>query len=142
MNRFGFSASILLTAFAAVVPLAASAQSIPPYVTAAIADPARGKDSDADARRHPAELAVFAQVKPGDTVVDLIPGGGYFTRIFSQIVGPKGHVYAVWPDEYANADADELPLTQALANDPHYANVRVLYEPAAQFHIPRQADVV
>jgi predicted methyltransferase len=142
MIRFGFSASILLVAFAAMAPLAAFAQAIPSYVTAAIVDPARGKDSDADARRHPAELAVFAQVKPGETVVDLIPGGGYFTRIFSQIVGPKGHVYAVWPNEYAKEDSDEVPLTQALAKDPHFANVTVLFEPAAQFTIPVKADVI
>jgi predicted methyltransferase len=114
----------------------------PAYVTGAIADPARVKDAEADARRHPAELAVFAGIKPGDTVVDLIPGGGYFTRIFSQIVGPKGHVYAIWPTEYAKVDSDETPLIQALVKDPHYSNVTMLTQPAAAFAIPGKADVV
>ena len=41
---------------------------------------------------------MFAGIKPGDTVVDLIPGGGYFTRIFSKVVGPTGHVYAYAAD--------------------------------------------
>jgi predicted methyltransferase len=112
------------------------------YVTEAIADPARAKDAAADARRHPAELADFAQVKPGDTVVDLIPGGGYFTRIFSRIVGQKGHVYAIWPNEYAKVDGEEIPTIQALAKDPHYANVTMLTQPAAKFAIPVKADVV
>lgn len=126
----------------AVANAAHAADAIPPYVTAAIADPARGADVQADARRHPAELAAFAQVKPGDTVVDLIPGGGYFTRIFSQIVGPKGHVYAIWPSEYAKVDGDETPLVAALAKDPHYANVTVITQPAAQFSVPQKADVI
>jgi len=30
------------------------------------------------------------EVKPGQKVADLIPGGGYFTRLFSRVVGPKG----------------------------------------------------
>ena len=113
-----------------------------PFVSAALSDPARGKDAEADARRHAADLATYAQVKPGDTVVDLIPGTGYFTRIFSQIVGAHGHVYAVWPNEYAKEDAEDVTLTQALAKDPHYANVTLLMQPAAQFTVPAQADVV
>jgi predicted methyltransferase len=115
---------------------------IPSYVNSALSDPARGKDVEADARRHPAELVAFAQVKPGETVVDLLPGGGYFTRIFSQIVGPRGHVYAVMPNEYAKEDADEVALLQALVKDPHYANVTLLMQPAAQFSTPVKADVV
>jgi len=115
---------------------------VPSYVTTALHDPARGKDAEVDARRHPAELVTFAQVNPGETVVDLIPGSGYFTRIFSQIVGPEGHVYAVMPNEYAKEDADELASERALVKDPHYANVTLLMQPAAQFNIPTKADVV
>jgi predicted methyltransferase len=114
----------------------------PPYVAAAIADPARGGDAKADARRHAAELAVVAHVKPGDTVVDLVPGGGYFTRIFSQIVGPTGHVYMVWPEEYARIDGDEVLRTKAMVNDRHYANVTLLVQPAARFDLPVKADIV
>lgn len=115
---------------------------IPSYVNSALSDPARAKDAEADARRHPAELATFAQVKPGATVVDLIPGGGYFTRIFSQIVGPRGHVYAIVPSEYAKEDADEVSAMQALVKDPHYANVTLLMQAAAQLTTPTPADVV
>src|SRR5579862_8451634 len=115
---------------------------IPSYVATAVSDPARGKDAEADARRHPGELVTFAQVKPGETVVDLIPGAGYFTRIFSQVVGAHGHVYAVVPNEYAKEDADEVALMQALVKDPHYSNVTLLMQPAAQLAIPTKADVV
>jgi predicted methyltransferase len=112
------------------------------YVVEAVADSHRGRDAEADGRRHPAELAEFALVKPGETVVDLVPGSGYFTRIFSRIVGPKGHVYAVWPIEYARIDGDEVEAVQELARDPNYSNVTVLVEPAAKFSIPVKADVV
>jgi predicted methyltransferase len=112
------------------------------YVTAAINDPHRPHDAQLDARRHPSELVEFAQVKPGDVVVDLVPGGGYFTRIFSAIVGPRGHVYAIWPNEYARVDGDEVRAMQALAKDPHYSNVTVLMQPAAQFVVPMKADLV
>ncbi|HEY5339114.1 MAG TPA: hypothetical protein VIJ85_12980 [Rhizomicrobium sp.] len=138
--------AIALVAALSFTPLCAHAAAIDKKVTeaitAAIADPARNADKPADARRHAAELMAFAQVKPGDTVVDLIPGSGYWTRIFSAIVGPTGHVYMIWPTEYANEDAEEVPLTQALAKDPHYANVTLLNEPAAALSIPVKADVV
>src|ERR1700760_3934810 len=63
---------------------------------AAVADKARPEaDTKRDAARKPAEMLEFAGVKQGQTVVDLLPGGGYFTRIFSKAVGPKGTVYAV-----------------------------------------------
>lgn len=132
---------LLASLWLALSTLALAAAS-PAYISAALNDPARAKDAEADARRHPAELVAFAQIKPGATVVDLIPGGGYFTRIFSQVVGAQGHVYAIVPDEYAKEDADELALMQALVKDPHYSNVTLLRQPAAQLSIPGKADVV
>ena len=57
--------------------------------------PADDKARDAD--RKPAECMAFAGVKEGDQVVDFLPGSGYFTRIFSKAVGPKGHVLALLP---------------------------------------------
>jgi predicted methyltransferase len=111
-------------------------------IDAALADPGRARDVQADARRHPAELTAFAGIKPGDTVVDLIPGSGYFTRIFSTLVGPKGHVYAIWPDAYANEDQDDVALTIAIMQDKRYANVSVLFQPADKFTTPTPADVV
>lgn len=68
----------------------------------AIADPGRKAQREAsDAVRKPGPLIALAGVKPGDRVLDLIPGSGYWTRIFSKVVGPQGKVYAVWPQAYA-----------------------------------------
>ena len=78
-----------------------------------------------------AELVAFAGVRPGMRVVDLIPGSGYFTRIFSHVVGPTGRVYVVWPDEYAREAHPDPENSDALAKEPAYRNIRVLRQPSA-----------
>ncbi|MEI9888957.1 MAG: hypothetical protein WDN08_21140 [Rhizomicrobium sp.] len=39
-------------------------------------------------------MVLFAGIKPGSRVMDMLPGQGYFTRIFAKVVGDKGYVYA------------------------------------------------
>jgi predicted methyltransferase len=119
-----------------------AAPEIKPYLAAALADPGRSADAGADARRKPAELLAFAGVKPGDAVVDLIPGGGYFTRIFAKLVGPTGHVYVVWPTQYANEAHPDPENSQKLAETPGYGNISVLLQPAAAFSVPKPVDLV
>jgi predicted methyltransferase len=114
----------------------------PPYLTAAIADPARQGDKVNDDRRQLAKVMAFAQVKPGDKVLELIPGSGYFTRVFSGVVGPRGHVYAVWPNEYAKESSRDVDQLRQLSKQPHYNNVSVLTQPAAQLSAPESVDVV
>lgn len=109
-------------------------------IATAIADPGRSADTQADSRRKPAELMAFSGVKAGDRVVDLIPGSGYFTRIFSKIVGTKGHVYAIWPNEYAAEDKDDVTATKALA--PHYGNVTILMQAGNALVTPEKVDLV
>jgi len=76
-------------------PPANARVAIPANIAAAVSDPARpAADMVRDELRLPAETLAFAGVKPGAKVADLIPGGGYFTRILSKAVGPRGHVYA------------------------------------------------
>ncbi len=82
-------------------------------ITKALADPARTDQQGDDARRKAAEVLAFSGVKPGDVVVDYLPGAGYWTRIFTGIVGPKGHVYAVWPAAGAKYAEKSLPALQA-----------------------------
>jgi predicted methyltransferase len=68
-------------------------------------------------------MVVFAGLKPGDTVLELLPGGGYFTRIFSKVIGAKGHLYAAVPDA---ASGDAEPAAAAIAAQTAYANVKVI----------------
>jgi predicted methyltransferase len=138
--------SIMFTA-AFVALLAADAlagNSIPPYAAAAVADKARpAEDTARDADRKPAEMIAFAGIKPGSVVVDLVPGKGYFTRIFAKAVGPKGHVYAYFPTEIDSMLKGKPPSVTAVTNDTkEYPNVSLIHAPLARFLVPQAADVV
>lgn len=120
----------------------AASPTVKPYLAKALADPARGDMAATDAKRHTAELMAFSGVKPGDKVVDLIPGSGLFTRVFAKVVGPKGHVYALWPNEYGAEAVPDVATSEALAKDKAYGNISVLKEPAAAFSTPEKVDLV
>ncbi len=119
----------------------AAAPALPAYVTAAVADKGRDGDRAADERRHIAEVVAFSGVKPGDKVVDLIPGSGYFTKVFSKIVGPKGHVFMIWPNEYAKEAQPDPVKNEALAKE-GYPNTSVILQPGAAFATPEPVDLV
>ncbi|WP_243039718.1 class I SAM-dependent methyltransferase [Dyella sedimenti] len=127
---------------AAALAEPADTTAMPSYVAAAVNDPARKDDTVNDDRRKIADIMAFAEVKPGQAVVDLIPGSGYFTRVFSAIVGPKGRVYAVWPNEYGAEAKSEVQASKALVANPHYANVGVLMVPSKEFRTPEKVDLV
>ena len=109
----------------------------------ALADPARKDQREAaDARRKPLPLVALAGVKPGDKVLDLIPGTGYWSRIFSPIVGPEGKVYAIWPQAYARFAMGNVQDLKKLSADPHYSNIVVEVQPSAVLKAPEPLDVV
>ena len=59
-------------------------------------NPARSAaDRERDARDKPADVLALAHFKRGDTVADLLSGGGYYAEILSGIVGPSGKVLLV-----------------------------------------------
>ncbi len=138
------AAAICLSAFAS--PGSAKAPGISKSVAAAVADPARPQaDRDRDADRKPAECIAFAGLKPGQRIADLIPGGGYFTRIFSGVVGSKGQVFAVAPPKRPDAPPDRpepSAAVRAIAADPHYKNVSVSVEKPAELALPPKLDMV
>jgi predicted methyltransferase len=114
---------------AAVLSPAIHAATVPAAISAAVADAGRPPaDKDRDADRKPAETLAFSGVKAGEQVVDFLPGGGYFTRIFSKIVGPKGHVTALSP---AGTPDKFTVAAKAIAADPAYANVTAVEQKVA-----------
>lgn len=111
-------------------------------INAAIASPDRPPaDTQRDAQRKPAELLAFAGIKPGDQVADIMPGNGYFTRIFSKVVGPDGRVFAVVPTEFLKLAPKAAGNAQAIHTEPAYANVQALTTPAATLTTPAPLDV-
>jgi predicted methyltransferase len=135
--------AIGLVALSGLATGVAAQPAIPAYVKAAVADPGRSEMMRSrDAARKPAALLAFSGIKPGDKVGDLIPGGGYFTGLFSLVVGPAGHVYSIWPKEYAKEDAEETKGLRNGMTDPRFANVTILIQPAAAFAAPESLDLV
>ena len=72
------------------------------------------------------ELSQFARVHAGSTVMDVWPGSGDWTRLFSDIVGPKGHVYGFVPAELAHFKNDPVGQVRALAKEPGRENVEAV----------------
>src|SRR5262245_35683352 len=108
-------------AAALVLSSAATAAGVPKNIASALADAKRpDADKQRDALRHPGDLLAWAGVKPGDNVADFMMGGGYFTRILSPAVGPKGHVYAYQAGEFigmrAQYGTDQEKVTADYAN--------------------------
>jgi len=133
----------LLAVFFSIMGVAKDVVTTPGYITAAIADSKRpATDTDQDANRKPDSVLSFTGVKPNDQVIDLIPGGGYYTRLFSKVVGPKGAVYAVTPDELLTKFAKALDGVKAIADSGDYTNVVVLHQPAVPLTAPKPVDIV
>jgi len=134
--------SIAVAAFTAAIlsaTLVHAADGISPAITAAVADPGRpAADKERDVNRKPAEVIAFAGVKPGMTVAELGPGGGYYTRILAKAVGPKGKVYALLSPTAA-ARPGALDAMNKLASD--YPNVKVLTPDYAAIMLPEKADL-
>ncbi|MFI4920104.1 MAG: class I SAM-dependent methyltransferase [Gammaproteobacteria bacterium] len=143
--RLTILASLIAVAVPFTVATANPAQAtgaVPAYVTAAINDPARKDDSADDARRKIADVMTFAEVKPGQKVMELAIGEGYWTRVFSGIVGAQGHVYTVWPNEMSKYATKSLANWQGLIAKAPYTNVSILQQPAATLPAPEPVDLV
>lgn len=130
------AAALLLASYGASL----GAANVPAYVNAAIADSHRPKsDTDRDADRLPAIMLGFSGVKPGDKVAELIPAGGYATRLLSAAVGQRGHVYSINLDTLNDRIKEQIkPVT----DDPAYANVTVSNQVLGELKVPEPVDVV
>ncbi|WP_426042281.1 class I SAM-dependent methyltransferase [Brevundimonas sp. TWP2-3-4b1] len=76
-------------------------------------------DTARDAARKTAEVLAFAEVGPGQTIGDMIIGGGYFTRVFASAVGERGQVVAWQPAEFIAFQAsyaDSIAAADAMDN--------------------------
>ena len=71
-----------------------------PALEAAVASKTRTPSYVArDRYRHPVETLSFFGVSPDDTVVEIYPGGGWYTEILAPYVARRGVLYAVASDQ-------------------------------------------
>ncbi|MGZ3274087.1 MAG: class I SAM-dependent methyltransferase [Caulobacteraceae bacterium] len=136
---------------ASLAALPALAQKPTPAITAAVADKGRPEaDTKRDADRKPAEIVAFAGIKPGMAVEELFPGGGYYTRILSKVVGPKGKLFLVTPGQMKDATrpapaGQPAPPTPGQTSDAlakEVGNATPVWQPADSPSTPEKVDVV
>lgn len=116
-----------------------------PWIVSAVADPARpAADTVRDADRKPAEMIAFGEVHPGEKIGELIPGGGYMTRILSKAVGPTGKVYvfASQPVQREGQPPPAAPVAAIVADTANYSNVQVVISNFATIANPEPLDMV
>ncbi|HWT14117.1 MAG TPA: methyltransferase domain-containing protein [Allosphingosinicella sp.] len=111
---------------------------------AAIAAPSRTAANVArDRYRHPFETLAFFGVRPGDTVVEIWPGGGWYTEILAPYVLQGGGTY--YAAGMGNAGLNGARRLMA-ANPTLYGGIRLAafpaFEPAETAVPDGSADVV
>jgi len=133
---------LLASCLAGAIAVGRGSPALPAYIAAAVSDSARpASDTERDADRKPGATLAFAGVKPGQQVLELAPGRGYYTRLLSAVVGPKGKVYVVTSPPRPDAPPGPSPV-QKIADDPHYANVSVIVSRVGELKPPEGMDVV
>ena len=132
MKKIALGAAVLMLSLNG----AAMAVTIPNYVTKAVADTSRpAADTARDALRLPAETIAFAGVRPGMKVAEFFPGGGYFTRPLSDVVGPTGHIYGI-----ENAKWDDGSDAKVAAAVPDH-NISIQLQKFGEFSLPEKVDL-
>jgi predicted methyltransferase len=142
---------IVLTAFvitlAASIGIAATSTPVDPALAAAIASSQRTTTFVArDGARHPAEELTFFGLKADANVVELWPGGGYWTEILAPYLAARGH-YTVALPVPGNAEDDGTVAHWRARVAPQAARFGTIHETtlgAGHFDIapPASADLV
>ena len=101
MQRHAIRSLAALTLIAGTISFAVAADAPDAALKAAVADKARpAADTARDQYRHPAETLAFWGLKPGQSVIEIAPGGGYWTWILAPYAMATGGSYATtMPDE-------------------------------------------
>jgi len=89
------------------------------------------------------ELSRFFRINAGSAVIDVYPGDGDWTRLFSDIVRTEGRVYSFVPAEVAHFKNDPVGRMERLAKEPGRENVKaVSADLVAMPEVTQPADVV
>jgi predicted methyltransferase len=97
---------ILFPLLVALFLLPARAALAAPDFAAALAGEHRSEENRArDDWRHPAETLAFFGLEPGMTVVELSPGGGWYTEVLAPLLRDEGKLYAAHFDVNGGAYA-------------------------------------
>ncbi len=110
--------ALIVTAFISLAAIAPALCAKPPLadrgIAAAIAAPTRSAANIArDKYRHPAATLAFFGLRPNQTVVEIWPGGGWYTEILAPYLKDKGRLIIASPQGRGSAG-----ITKKLDADP------------------------
>jgi predicted methyltransferase len=91
------------------------------------------QDREADTRRKPESVLAFFQIAPGQKVLDLFSGGGYYTELTSTVVGENGHVDAHNNSAYIKYIGEEKLLKRYSKN--RLPNVTQIHQEADELSL-------
>lgn len=104
------------------------------------------KNRDRDQYRHPEKTLQFFGLKPTDTVIEITPGGGWYTQILAPLLKAKGHYIAAVgePDNGEESASAKALKSMFAANPQQYGNatVRTFNGKQPVFGPPGSADKV
>ena len=100
-----------------------------------------------DVYRHPKATLQFFGVRPDQTVIEITPGGGWYSEVLAPLLHDNGHYIAAIakPTGEGEASRDKTGLKAKFAADAaHYGKAQILeFDPKAPvFGAPGSADVV
>lgn len=125
---------LVLAIFAMLITGGCATIETPQDYTFALGNPERPQnEKELDASRKPQEVLAFYGVKRGDKTADIWSARGYYTAILSQVVGPKGVVYAANPS--ARAEFSERWKKAG------YENVKTIDGPFENIALPQDGSL-
>jgi predicted methyltransferase len=139
--RFLFAAALITVMQCA----AASAARADAALAAAVASPNRNASAVArDKVRHPIEELTFFGLAPKMSVVELWPGGGYWTEILAPYLAPSGHYTIALPASGSSEGDTQATRLKARLGALKISNVQETVLGAGHFAIapPGSADLV
>jgi predicted methyltransferase len=116
-----------------------------PSLAAAIASPLRGARNKArDRYRHPAALLAFFGLTPTESVLEIEPGGGYWTEILAPYLARRGLYTAALPTGTPEAAKETQAFLNKLNGDQAvYGDTRViLYGAQGHLGAPDSYDLI
>jgi len=146
---FAASAALVIGAVAGVPVAVAKDQPTATSLDTVLAGDWRSdKNKARDQYRHPKQTLEFFGVKPNQTVIELVPGGGWYAEILAPWLKDNGHYFAAIfkPKDAAGEDArDKKGIGGKIASDSaHFGAAKVVEfdGKAPVFGAPGSADVV
>lgn len=104
------------------------------------------KNRARDVYRHPKDTLQFFGVRPDQTVIEITPGGGWYSEILAPLLRDNGHyVAALQAAAGGESASDAQALRQKFAADPaHYGKATIVsFDPKSPtFGAPGSADLV